>query len=242
MSGHSKWATIKHRKNLTDNKRARLFSKITKEILVATKLGGDNVDSNPRLKTAIVSARGARMPNKNIENAIKKGCGIKQPGVNYQEITYEGYGPGGVAFLIECLTDNKNRTVADLRTVFSKNQGRLGEMGSVNWQFEKKGLFYIEKQIISEDKLMEITLSLEVEDLESDDNGYVVYTCPEDFIKVYDEFKKQSINLINAEIAMMPKNTIIIDSLLEEKIQRLTTLLDDLEDVKSVASNEVIKK
>lgn len=238
MSGHSKWATIKHRKGLADVKRGKLFSKIAKEIAVAARMGGSDTASNPRLKTAIMTARDSSMPNKNIENAIRKGSGENKEGVVYFEITYEGYGPFGVAILIDCLTDNKNRSVAEVRKIFTKNNCTLGEVGSVGWQFEKKGVIHIEKNIINEEAILEMGIDLSLDDVIVEEQGYTLYTQPDKFITIYDELKKRSLEFINAEITMIPKNTIKIDSQQAEKVREFIDTLDDLEDVKSVSSNE----
>ncbi|XP_060077770.1 probable transcriptional regulatory protein Dole_0371 [Ylistrum balloti] len=244
MSGHSKWATIKHRKGLADAKRGKLFSKIAREITVAARNGGGDTASNPRLKTVIMTARSASMPNKNIENAIRKGTGESKDGVDYMESTYEGYGPYGVAILVNCLTDNKNRTVAEVKKVFSKNTGNLGEIGSVAWQFEKKGVIHIEKGSIEEDQILGIGLELPIEDVISEEEGYIIYTTIENFNEVYEQLKEnkgKSFELAHAEISMIPKNTIEINKDQAEKLQSLIDQLDDLDDVTSISSNELVR-
>ena len=239
MSGHSKWSTIKHKKGALDAKRGKLFSKLVKEITVAAKGGGDP-DTNPRLRTAILKAKSASMPAKNIENAIKSGTGEKE-GVTYQEITYEGYGPSGVAILVECLTDNKNRTVSEVRSTFSKNGGNLGENGSVAWQFEKKGIINIEKSVIPEEELMEIALDFGADDVSVENEGYTIKTDPSDFHTVHEKFKSKEIDIINAEVAMVPKNFVKIPSEQAEKVEKLLNILDDLDDTQSVSSNEEVE-
>jgi YebC/PmpR family DNA-binding regulatory protein len=180
MSGHSKWANIKHRKGAADARKSKTFFKLIKEITVAARMGGADPDGNPRLRSAIAAARAENMPKDNVERAIKKGAGGAE-GENYDEILYEGYGPGGVAVLVECMTDNKNRTVGDVRHFFSKAGGNLGESGCVSWMFDKKGQILIEKSVIDEEKLMEMALEAGAEDVGDEDNVYQVLTAPEDF-------------------------------------------------------------
>lgn len=241
MSGHSKWATIKHKKGANDAKRGKLFSKLIKEITVAAKIGGDNLESNPRLKIAVAKAKDANMPGKNIESAIKRGSGNAQ-GVDYQELIYEGYGPDGVAIIIECLTDNKNRTVSEVRSVLSKNGGNLGESGSVSWQFEKKGIINIEKHAVrSEDELMEMALEAGASDIESEVEGFTVKCDPASLLIVVESIKNQKIEIVNSEVTMVPKNTVPLSKEKAEKMQLLIEKIDDLEDVQSVSSNEVLE-
>ncbi len=238
MSGHSKWATIKHRKGLADAKRGKLFSKLAKEITIASRLGGGDLNANPRLRTAVTTARSSSMPSKNIENAIKKGTGESKEGVDYTEISYEGYGPHGVAVMVECLTDNKNRTVAELRTLFSKNNGSLGETGSVSWQFDKKGVIHIEKERVEEDKITELALELSAEDIRIETEGYVIYTTVDSFHEINESLQTQEVPIANAEITLVPKNTVSITAEQTETINRFIEVLEDHEDVKSVSSNE----
>lgn len=238
MSGHSKWATIKHRKGLADAKRGKLFSKLAKEITIASRLGGGDLNANPRLRTAVTTARSSSMPSKNIENAIKKGTGESKEGIDYTEISYEGYGPHGVAVMVECFTDNKNRTVAELRTLFSKNNGSLGETGSVSWQFDKKGVIHIEKERVEEDKITELALELSAEDIRSEVEGYVIYTTVDSFHEINESLQAQEIPIANAEITLVPKNTVSITAEQTETINRFIEVLEDHEDVKSVSSNE----
>ena len=236
MSGHSKWSTIKHKKGAQDAKRGKLFSKISKEIMVAAKLGGGDPASNQRLKSAILKARSVSMPNKNIDSAIKSGEGSKE-GDNYEEITYEGYGPDGVAILVQCLTDNKNRTVADVRASLSKNGGRMGEGGSVAWQFEQKGLISIEKNVVSEEELMELALEAGGQDVEIESDGYTVITDMASFHEVYEKLKEKISKIEAAELAFLPKNTIKLNKEKADKVEKILGLLDDLDDVQSVSSN-----
>ena len=241
MSGHSKWSTIKHRKGAQDAKRGRLFSKLVREITTAAKAGGVDQNSNHRLKAAILKAKNLSMPSKNIDNAIKKGGGAGKNEINYQEVVYEGYGPSGVAILVECLTDNKNRTVSQVRATFSKNGGNLGESGSVAWQFEKKGLIQIEKQNASEKELMELALESEVDDVKTEEQGYTIVTSVPNFYPTHDLFKEKY-PIANAEIAMVAKNTVGVAQDVYDRVGRLTDLLDELEDVQSVSSNEKLEQ
>ena len=240
MSGHSKWSTIKHKKAATDAKKGKLFSKLVKEIVVSAKLGGADIGSNPRLRMVVSKAKEASMPAKNIESAIQKGIGNKE-GSQYEEMTYEGYGPGGVAILVDCLTDNKNRTVSDVRFAFGKRGGNLGESGSVAWQFEKKGIAHIEKKNILEEELLEKALELGAEDVSSDDaEVYTVKIIPETFEEVIAGFKKMEIAVAHSELTMYPKNFIKIDTETSERISKLVEHLEDLDDVQNVYSNESV--
>lgn len=241
MSGHSKWSTIKHKKGALDAKRGKIFSKLAREITVAARMGGGDPQSNIRLRTAILKARSLSLPNKNIENAIKSGTGDKD-GANYEEVVYEGYGPEGVAILLECLTDNKNRTVAAVRAILSKNGGNLGESGSVAWQFEKKGLINIERSVIGETELMDVALNLGAEDVEVEDEGYTVVTQMSDFHQIHEKLKEAVPSIANAELAYVAKNEVPLTEEKAQKVERVIGLLDDLDDVQSVASNETIEK
>jgi len=227
MSGHSKWANIKHRKGAADARKSKTFFKLIKEITVAARLGGGDPDGNPRLRSAIAAARAENMPKDNVERAIKKGAGGGE-GENYDEILYEGYGPGGVAVLVECMTDNKNRTVGDVRHFFSKAGGNLGESGCVNWMFDKKGEILVEKETIDEDKLMEMALEAGAEDVVDDDNVFQVLTAPEDFETVRAALEEQGIKFIEASVSMIPKNVVELND--EKTAKQLMRLLDNLED------------
>ena len=236
MSGHNKWANIKHRKGAQDAKRSNLFSKLAKEIIIAAKQGGGNPDTNPRLRTAIEKARQANMPKDKIENAIKRGTGEIE-GVTYEELTYEGYGPGGVAIIVDLTTDNKNRTAAEIRKIFSKHGGNLGEGGCVAWMFEKKGYILIDGEKHSEDEVMEVALELGAEDVVSESDGIEVYTSVDDFITVLDGLKEKGFEIKQSEIARIPQNKIKLEA---DKAKQFLKLMDELEnhdDVQNVASN-----
>lgn len=227
MSGHSKWSTIKRKKGAIDAKRGKIFTKLIKEITVAARMGGGDPDANPRLRTAILSAKSENMPKDNIERAIKKGTG-NLDGANYEEILYEGYGPGGVAVLVETMTDNKNRTVADIRHYFSKSGGNLGESGCVGWMFAKKGIIAVNREVTSEEELMEIALEAGAEDVVEEDSSFQVVTAPEDFNVVVENLDKAELKYDEASISMVPQNTVDVA---EEKTARsLLKLLENLED------------
>ena len=237
MSGHSKWSTIKHKKAAQDAKRGKAFSKIIKEVTVAARIGGGDLAANPRLRTAIAAAKAENMPKDNIERAIKKGTG-ELDGANYEEVTYEGYGPGGVAILVETISDNRQRTVADVRHLFSKRGGSLGEPGSVAWIFDKKGLIVIEKDKIDEENLMTIALEANAEDIQEQKFEWEVYTAPESFEDVKSALESNNITLLTAEITMLPGNTVSIED--EKQASQLLILMEDLEensDVQNVYAN-----
>lgn len=248
MSGHSKWAQIKHKKASTDAKRGKVFTKIVKEISIAARLGGGDLSGNPRLRTAIDKAKEVNMPSDNIKRAIMKGTG-ELPGVSYEEAIYEGYGPGGAAILIEVLTDNKNRTSPEIRHILTKNNGNMGEAGCVGWMFEKKGYILIEKAKIDEDTLMSIALDAGAEDMKNDpkEDNYEIITMPEHLGKVKTAIETASIPVSLAEITMLPKNYAAVDERQAEQIIRLIEALEDNEDVQNVYTNfdvpeEVIAK
>ena len=227
MSGHSKWSTIKRKKGAIDAKRGKIFTKLIKEITVAARMGGGDPDANPRLRTAVIAAKTENMPKDNIERAIKKGTGGLE-GVNYEEILYEGYGPGGVAVLVETMTDNKNRTVADVRHFFSKSGGNLGESGCVGWMFDKKGVITVDKGAITEEQLMELALEAGAQDVVEEDASFQVITAPEDLNTVAEGLAKANVKYSEAAISMVPKNTVEVT---EEKTARsLLKLLENLED------------
>nr|WP_320010217.1 YebC/PmpR family DNA-binding transcriptional regulator [uncultured Desulfobulbus sp.] len=227
MSGHSKWSTIKRKKGANDAKRGKIFTKLIKEITIAAKMGGGDPDGNPRLRSAITAAKSENMPKDNIDRAIKKGTGDLD-GAIYEEILYEGYGPGGVAVLVETMTDNKNRTVADIRHYFAKSGGNLGESGCVNWMFDKKGSITVEKEGIDEEELMDLALEAGAEDVVDDEESFQLLTEPEAFNDVVDQLEKAGVKFSEATIAMIPQNTIEVS---EEKTARsLLRLLDNLED------------
>lgn len=227
MSGHSKWSTIKRKKGAIDAKRGKIFTKLIKEITVAARMGGGDIDANPRLRTAVLAAKYENMPKENIDRAIKKGTGGLE-GVNYEEILYEGYGPGGVAVLVETMTDNKNRTVADVRHFFSKSGGNLGETGCVGWMFDKKGVITVDKATIAEEQLMEMALEAGAQDVVEEDSTFQVITAPEDLNGVAESLTKANVAYLEAVISMVPKNNVEVN---EEKTARsLLKLLENLED------------
>jgi len=237
MSGHSKWSSIKHKKGAADAKRGKIFTKLIKEITVAARMGGSgDPDANPRLRTAIAAAKGENMPKDNIERAIKKGTGELE-GVNYEESTYEGYGPGGAAVLVESLTDNKNRTVADVRHIFSKCGGNLGENGCVGWMFDKKGYIVVERAATDEDTLMEVALDAGAEDVREDDSNFEVITAPEDFESVKAAIDAKKIKCLDAEVTMLPQNTADLTGKEAEQMIRLMDMLEDCDDVQKAYTN-----
>jgi YebC/PmpR family DNA-binding regulatory protein len=236
MSGHSKWSSIKHKKAATDAKRGKIFTKLIKEITVAARMGGGDIDANPRLRTAVQAAKTENMPKDNIERAIKKGTGELE-GVSYEESVYEGYGPGGAAVLVESLTDNKNRTVADIRHIFSKNGGSLGENGCVAWMFDKKGYIVIEADAIDEDTLMEKALEAGAEDVREDDGNFEVITSVEDFEAVKTAIKDAGIPTVTAEITMLPQTTTDLKGKHAEQMVRLMEMMEDCDDVQKVYTN-----
>jgi YebC/PmpR family DNA-binding regulatory protein len=236
MSGHSKWSSIKHKKAATDARRGKVFTKLIKEIMVAARLGGGDPNANPRLRTAIQAAKDENMPKDNIERAIKKGTGDLE-GVNYEESIYEGYGPGGAAVLVESLTDNKNRAVADIRHIFSKNGGSLGENGCVAWMFDKKGYILVESQSVDEDTLMETALEAGAEDVREDNGTYEVITAVEDFETVRKAIDAAQLPTIEAEVTMLPQASTNLSGKEAEQMLRLMEMLDDCEDVQKVYTN-----
>ena len=236
MSGHSKWSSIKHKKAATDAKRGKIFTKVIKEITVAARMGGGDIETNPRLRTAVQAAKAENMPKDNIERAIKKGTGELE-GVNYEEISYEGYGPGGAAVLVESLTDNKNRTVADIRSIFGKNGGNLGENGCVAWMFDKKGYIVVERNAIDEETLMETALEAGAEDIREDDSNFEVITEPGDFDAIKEAIDTASISYIDAEVTMLPQNTTNLTGKEAEQMVRLMEMLEDCDDVQKVYTN-----
>jgi YebC/PmpR family DNA-binding regulatory protein len=236
MSGHSKWATIRHKKGAQDAKRGKLFSKLIKEITVAAKMGGGEEESNPRLRTAVLKAKAANMPKDNIERAIKKGTG--ELGTSeYYELSYEGYGPNGVAILVDTLTDNKNRTAADIRSIFNKNGGNLGENGCVSYLFNRKGIITYDTESYSEDDILEVALEAGAEDVETSGDTIEVSTSPEDFEAVLEALTSAGLEHSMAEVSRVPETTVSLDAEGTRKALRLVDLLDDHDDVQEVASN-----
>ncbi len=236
MSGHSKWSSIKHKKGAADAKRGKIFTKLIKEITVAARMGGGDPNANPRLRTAIQAAKDENMPKDNLERAIKKGAGELE-GQNYEEIIYEGYGPGGAAVLIESLTDNKNRAVAEIRHIFNKCSGNLGENGCVGWMFEKKGYIVTEKETVDEDILIEIAIEAGAEDVREDGSNFEIVTEAGDFDQVKEAIVNASIPYIVAEITMLPKSATNLEGKEAEKMVRLMEMLDDCDDVQKVYTN-----
>lgn len=236
MSGHSKWATIKRKKGKIDAERGRTFTKLIKELTVAARRGGGDPAGNPTLRTAIAAAKAANMPVSNIDRAIKKGTG-ELPGILYEDVTYEGYGPGGAALLIESLTDNKNRTVADVRHVLNKYGGNMGETGCVSWMFEKKGLITVDAKSVDEDELMMLILDAGAEDLRSDDDIFEIITEPRSFENVRQVLEGNNIAYETAEISMLPKNTVKLEGAQAERLLKLLDKLEELDDIQHVYSN-----
>ena len=236
MSGHSKWATIKHKKGAADAKRGQIFTKLIKEISIAARLGGGDANSNPRLRTAVLKARTANMPKDNIDRAIKKGLG-ELDGVSYTEITYEAYGPGGVAILVDVLTDNKNRTAADIRYILNKGGGNLGEAGSVSYLFKRKGIIGFDSTKYTEDQILEVALDAGAEDVSTEGTTIEVTTEPDDFEKVLGALEKAGFAHSSAEITKVADSYITLENEKTGKVIRLIENLDNHDDVQSVSSN-----
>jgi len=236
MSGHNKWASIKHKKGANDAKRGKIFTKLIKEITVAARMGGGDVNGNPRLRAAVLAARAENMPKDNIERGIKKGTGELE-GVSYEESLYEGYGPGGAAVLVESLSDNKNRSVAEIRHIFSKNGGSLGTSGCVAWMFKKKGYIAIERRAVDEEKLMEKALEAGAEDVREDETTFEVITAPEDFETVKTAIDELQAPYISSEITMLPQNTTGLAGKEADQMVKLMDMLEDCDDVQKVYTN-----
>jgi YebC/PmpR family DNA-binding regulatory protein len=236
MSGHSKWSSIKHKKGAADAKRGKVFTKLIKEITVAARLGGGDPDGNPRLRSAIAAAKAENMPKENIERGIKKGTGELE-GVSYEEANYEGYGPGGAAVLVECLTDNKNRAVADVKHLFERHGGNLGEPGCVSWIFEQKGLIVFEKENVDEEQLLELALEAGAEDVNEEETQFEVITDPSDFEAVKAAIDAASLPYTFSEVTMIPKNTVALEGKKAQQMLKLMEGLEDNDDVNHVYSN-----
>ena len=236
MSGHSKWATIKHKKAATDAKRGRIFTRLIREITIASRIGGGDVNSNPRLRTAILAAKNENMPNENIERAVLRGTG-QLVGEQYEDVTFEGYGPGGVGMLIQAVTTNRNRLVGEFRHLMSKNGGNLAEAGAVGWMFQRKGELVVPKDQASEDKMMDLVLEAGAEDLKDDGSGWYVVTPPEALEKVKDALVKAKITPASAEIAMVPQNYIKLTGPQATQMVRLVEALEEHDDVQHVYAN-----
>ena len=236
MSGHSKWHSIKHKKAAADSKRGRIFTRLIREMTAAARLGGGDPDANPRLRLAIATAKAANMPAENIKRAVKRGTG-ELPGVSYEDVNYEGYGPGGVAIYIHVLTDNKNRSVAELRHILSKNGGNLGESGCVSWMFDRKGYFVVEKSSADEDKLLEIALGSGADDMREDGSNFEILTSPENFDTVRAALETENVPTAAAEISMMPQNYVKLEGKPAQTMIKLMEALEDHEDVQNVWAN-----
>jgi YebC/PmpR family DNA-binding regulatory protein len=236
MSGHSKWHSIKHKKAAQDAKRGKIFTKIIRELAVSARIGGGDPDANPRLRKAITDAKAVNMPSDNIKRAIKKGTGELE-GTTYEEMSYEGYGPGGVAIYVEALTDNKNRTVSELRHIFSKNGGNIGESGCVAWMFSRKGYVVVEKAQASEDKLLDIVLEAGAEDLKEDGSNYEIFTTPQDYEDVVSALGKNSIELAASNLGYIPQNYVKLEGKQAHQLLRLMEELEDHDDVQNVWAN-----
>lgn len=236
MSGHSKWSTIKHKKGAADAKRGKLFTKLIKEITVAARMGGGDADANPRLRHALNSARAQNMPKDTYERAIKKGTGELE-GVNYEEIVYEGYGPGGVAVLVECLTDNRNRTIAEVRHAFGKAGGNVGTDGCVSWMFDKKGLISVSKEDATEEMLMEVALEAGAEDIREETDSFEIIIEPAEFDAVKEAIDQAKIKYELAEITMIPQNMTAVEGKDAEQMIKFMDVLDELDDVQKFYTN-----
>ncbi len=236
MSGHSKWSSIKHKKAARDAKRGKIFTKLIKEITIAARLGGGDLNANPRLRTAVATAKAQSMPNDNIERAIKKGTG-ELGGGQLEQVVYEGYGPGGVALIMEALTDNRNRTVSEIRFIMSKHGGNLGEAGCVAWMFKKRGVITIDRNAVDEDRLMEVALETGADDVTSDADSFQVISPLDSFSAVREAIEKAGIPVANAEVTMLPENTVKVTGHQAEQLLKLLEELEDHDDVQSVSAN-----
>lgn len=236
MSGHSKWATIKHKKAAADAKRGKAFTKIIKEITIAAREGGGDPDTNPRLRTAITNAKAQNMPNDTIERGILKGTG-QLPGVSYEELSYEGYGPGGVAIIVEIVTDNKNRSASDMRYIFSKNGGTLGERGCVSWLFDKKGIILVDKEKVDEDTLIDIVLEAGADDIQLKEDSYEIITDPQNFENVKKAVDEANIETSLAEVSMIPQTTAKLEGKDALTMLKLMEALEEYEDSENVYAN-----
>jgi YebC/PmpR family DNA-binding regulatory protein len=236
MSGHSKWSSIKHKKAARDAKRGKVFTKLIKEITIAARLGGGDINANPRLRTAVAAAKAQSMPNDNIDRAIKKGMG-ELGGGQLEQVAYEGYGPGGVALMMDVLTDNRNRTVSEIRFIMSKHGGNLGETGCVAWMFKKRGLITIDRNAVDEDRLMELALEAGADDVTSDPDSFQIISPLEFFSAVRDALEKAGMTISNAEITMVPENTVRVTGHQAEQVLKLLEDLEDHDDVQGVSAN-----
>jgi YebC/PmpR family DNA-binding regulatory protein len=236
MSGHSKWASIRHKKGAVDAKRGKIFSKLIKEITVAARLGGGDPEGNPRLRVAVQAAKAQNMPKDNIARAIKKGAG-ELAGTSYEEYNYEAYGPGGVALMMNCLTDNRNRTIADIKHIFERHGGNLGEPGCVSWMFEQRGLVVFEKKSVEEEKLLDLALEAGAEDIKESETQFEVLTDPADFESIKKVFDDEGLSYSLAEISMIPQNTVKLEGRDAERVLSLLEALEENDDVSQVYAN-----
>ncbi len=236
MSGHSKWATIRRKKEKVDAARGKVFTRLIRELVIAAREGGSNIDANPRLRTAVDGAKAANMPADNIERAIKKGAG-ELAGQTFEELTYEGYGPGGAALMMKVLTDNKNRTVGEIRHIFTKRNGSLAESGAVAWMFKKSGYLTLELSQGSEEEMMEVALDAGATDIQSDGEVWEIYTAPEDLFKVKTALEEKGKVVASAEISMIPDNTVKVEGSNASTLLRLLDDLEDHDDISQVFSN-----
>ena len=236
MSGHSKWHTIKHKKGAADAKRGKVFTRIIKELTVAARNGGGDPEKNPRLRTIVADAKANNMPRENIERAIRRGTG-EEPGVTYEEVTYEGYGPGGVALMIDTLTDNKNRTVGEIRHLLSKHAGNLAAENSVAWMFTRKGQIVVDKRGVDEDKLLSVALDAGADDMNDDESGWEIVCSPEKFEAVRDAVKKLGIEPTSAAVAMVPQNYVKLVGKEAQQMLKLMEAIEDHDDVQHVWAN-----
>lgn len=236
MSGHSKWSSIKHKKAAKDAKRGKLFTKVIKEITVAARMGGGDINSNPRLRTAVLTAKDASMPAENIDRAIKKGTGELES-VTYEEVSYEGYGPGGAAIMVYVVTDNKNRTVSEIRRLFTKYGGNMGESGCVAWMFDKKALITVDQTQIKEERLMDVALEGGAEDVREEDGHFEIIAQPEDLEKLRERLDREKITIVTAQITMIPKNTVALDAKHAVQALKLAEELEDHDDVQTVSAS-----
>jgi len=236
MSGHSKWSSIKHKKGAADAKRGKIFTKLIKEITVAARMGGGDPDGNPRLRSAVAAAKAENMPKENIDRGIKKGTGELE-GVSYEEANYEGYGPGGVAVLIDCLTDNKNRTVADIKHLFERHGGNLGEPGCVAWMFEQKGLMVFEKDKVDEEELFDLALEAGAEDVREEEAEFEVITEPSDLESVKQAIDDAGLSYTLAEVTKIPQNTVTVEGKKAQQTLNLMQSIEDHDDVSHVYAN-----
>lgn len=236
MSGHSKWATIKRKKAVTDGKRGRLFTQIIREITIAARMGGGDMKSNPRLRLAVDRAKASNMPAENIKRGIQKGTG-ELPGVSYEDMVYEGYGPGGVALIIESVTDNKNRTVSEIRHILERAGGKLGASNSVSYMFNRKGSISVAKSRYEEDELMEIVLEAGAEDMRTEEDTYEITTSADGFLAVQEALETKGLTPDSAEIALVPENTVKIENKDAEQVLKLMEMLEDHDDVQHVYAN-----